>query len=470
MVTTESYRAQDELLAGPRNTVAVRLALVPLLLASFTCTWSIVKPLGGQLAISDYLLALSLLVTVPIVLLGGRPISIPGWIFIPAVVIPVCLLVRQLDPPRDPWRVLRLQVQEQNPDNVHKALIWLAALYVVPLAITASAAIERRVVEWVIGAYVSGVAVSCVVAMTDSLRLTHIASNLTYHREIANPLDYRWGERQAGLADHPNMLGLICAISLPFVIYFMGRRGRTWISAIALIALFAGLLASGSRGAQAISPMIATVSVLCLPNKRAIARAIAVSATVLVAAGTVLLSTVLADDRRWFLRFTGGGDPYEAQRSDKMRLGLMDQAWTDFQKYPLFGAGIRHISEAHNIYLQLLAAGGVVLVAGMLAYFLCILRDCCRLSRYGILLARFLTISIAVWLVLGVVENQIVDRELYFTVGCVAALVATANASVPKDLNGHRRAHVRIAPQRPESGGVQRILTASARGHVAKAT
>jgi O-antigen ligase len=405
---------------------AVRLAVAPLLLAAFTSTWSIVKPVGGLLAISDYLLGLSLLITIPMVVLGNLPFAVPGWIFIPGIVIPACVLVRQIDPPPYFRRVLRLQVQQYHPDSFGRALIWLAALYVVPLAVIAGAAIERRLVEWVMGAYVAGVAISCVVAITDLLGLTHIAHSLSYQLATANPLYYAWGERYAGLSDHPNMLGLVCATSLPFVIYFMSRMRRTWISGIAFIALSAGLLASGSRGAQAVSLLSLLVAVLCLPNKRTTVRALSLSLSITIAVGVVALYTVLAQWRSFLLRFTGTGAE-RAQTSNEGRIVFIKQAWTDWQTYPLFGAGIRHISDAHNIYLQLLAAGGVVLTVGILVYFFCILRDCWRLSRHGIILARFLMMSIATWLVLGMIENEIVDRELYFTVGCVAALVTTTN-------------------------------------------
>lgn len=414
------------------SSTAVRVAIAPILCASFTSTWAIVKPFGGLLALSDYLLAVSLLITLPMVALGKIPFAIPGWVFIPGLIIPVCLLARQFDPPIHTWRVLRVQIEEDNRDSVEMALIWLAALYVVPLAIIAAAAIERRVVEWVMAAYVSGVVVSGAVALTDMLGLTRIASTLNRHRESANPLDYRWGERQAGLSDHPNMLGMVCVISLPFVIYFMSQRRWTWFSGVALIAVSAGILATGSRGAQAIYLPTVVIALLCLPQKRTAARTLLVCVAVMIVAGVVLLSTVLATYRRWFLRFTGGGQPFEAQRSNENRVGLLQQAWNDFQRYPLFGAGIRHIGEAHNIYLQLLAAGGVVLTTGLLVYFFCLLRDCWRLSREGTTFARFLTVSIGAWLVLGLLQNQIVDREMYFTVGCVAALVATANAGVRK--------------------------------------
>jgi hypothetical protein len=432
VIITPSATSGD-LSAGFPSSV-VRLAVTPLLLATFTGTWAIVKPIGGMLALSDYLLALSLLITVPMVVLGNLPFEIPGWIFIPAFVIPMCVLVRQVDPPLHSSRLLRVEIQLDNPDNLRKALIWLAALYVVPLAIIAGAAIERQVVEWVMGAYVAGVVISCVVAITDMLGLTHIASSLTYLKSNANPTAYNWqGERYAGLSDHPNMLGMVCAIALPFVIYFMSRMQRTWITGMAFIALSAGLVASGSRGAQAVSLLTLCVAVLCLPSKRATIRAISLTITIMIAVGAVLLSTTLASSRSWFFRFSGGGDPYEAQRSNEIRLSLIEQAWNDWKNYPLFGAGMRHISEAHNIPLQLLAAGGVVLAAGTLAYFFSIFRDCWRLSRRGIILARFLMISIATWLVIGLVENEITNAALYFTVGCVAALVATTNLSRPTE-------------------------------------
>jgi O-antigen ligase len=364
------------------------------------------------------------------IIVGNLPFAIPGWMFIPGFVIPLCVLVRQIDPAVQSGRLLRQGIQLNNPESFERGLIWLAALYVVPIAVIAGTAIQRQVVEWVMGAYVAGVVVSCVVAVTDMVGLTHVAVTLNYQRSIASPAEYAWeGERYAGLSDHPNMLGVVCAISMPLVIYFMSRMRWTWIPAVAFIALSAGALASGSRGAQAVSVLTVLGAILCLPSKRTTIRAVSVSAMIMTAAGVVLLYTVLSDYRRWLFRFSGGGDPFEAQRSNESRLGLLEQGWSDFQQHPLFGAGIGHITEAHNIYLQLLAAGGVVLAAGLLAYFFFILRDCWRLSRRGIILARFLMISIATWLVLGMIENEIVDRELYFAVGCVAALVATTKTA-----------------------------------------
>jgi hypothetical protein len=377
--------------------------------------------------VADYLLVLSLLITIPLVVARNLPFEIPPWMLIPGVVIPVCVLIRQIDPPPY-WRAHRLPIQQYHPDSFTKALIWLAALYVVPVAIIAATVIERRVVEWVMGAYIGGVAISSVVAMTDLLGVTHVAGNLAYSG-FGRTTVYVWDARRfSGLEDHPNHLGLSILISLPFVIYFMSRMRRRWIPGIALIMLAGGLLASGSRGPQAVSLLCVLAAVLCLPNRRKTVRAISFSVLTTIGLGLVLLYTILAGQRSKLLRFTGAGAE-QARSGDTERLVLLKQGWNDWKTYPVFGAGIRHISEAHDIFLQLLAAGGVVLAVGMLVYFFCIVRDCWRLVRHGIDFSRFLMISIATWLTYGIVLNQLTEGELYFTVGCVAALVVTTNLS-----------------------------------------
>jgi hypothetical protein len=425
MTTTPSVLANEP--AGSTNPFRVPLVIAPLVLASLTSTWPILKPLPGPLALSDYLLALSLLITMPLIVARSLPLAIPQWMLIPGVVIPLCVLVGQIDPSPS-WRAHRQQVQQLHPDSFTRALIWLAVLYIVPMAIIAGALIDRRAVEWVMGAYVAGVAVSSAIAISDLLGRTHIAENLAYNGFGKNTV-YAWdGQRFSGLEDHPNHLGLSILISLPFVIYFMHKVRRRWIPGIALLVLAGGLLASGSRGSQALSVLVVLGAVLCLPRKREIARIIAGSALAAAGIGVVLLFTVLSEERSRLLRFTGTGAE-SARSGDAERWAFLRQGWLDWQMYPWFGAGLRHINEAHNIYVQLLAAGGIVLALSMMTYFALVIRDCWRLSCYGNDFARFLLLSIATWLTYGVILDQLTDRELYFTIGCVAALVVTTTLS-----------------------------------------
>lgn len=394
----------------------VRLAIAPLLLAAFTSTMAILN-LAGPVSLGDFFVGLSLLTLLPLVLIGKRGFTIPTWMFIPALVIPVCVLVRQIDPPPYFWRVLRLQVQQYHPESFGKAMLWLAAIYVVPIAIIAASRIEPRSVEWVMGSYAAGVAVSCGVAFTDLIGLTHIRTELDYAA-----ITYSWSDRRfSGLSDHPNNLGYTILISLPFVIYFMSKMRHKWIPGLGLAVMACGLLATGSRSAQGLAPLCIIAAALCLPNRRAAMRAVVMSVVGMVGLGAVLLFTVLADKRADILRFTGEGAG-GAERANEARVTLFEQALNDWMTYPIFGAGIRHVTEAHNITLQLLAAGGVVLAVAMITYFVYVIRDCWRLVRGGNYYARFLLISIAAWLIAGQAGTYLTGPEMYYTVGCVAAL------------------------------------------------
>jgi hypothetical protein len=53
------------------------------------------------------------------------------------------------------------------------------------------------------------------------------------------------------------------------------------------------------------------------------------------------------------------------------------------------------------------------------------LLDAWRLSNIGVVYARFLILSIGGWLTLGLVENQLTERGIYFAVGCIAGLAST---------------------------------------------
>jgi O-antigen ligase len=249
--------------------------------------------------------------------------------------------------------------------------------------------------------------------------------------------NYIWGDRRfSGLSDHPNHLGYTILICVPIVIYFMSRMRHKWIPSGALIVLALGLLPTGSRAAQALAPVFAVAAILCIPkeSRGPAVRAASVTVFAAISIAAVSLFTILADKRANIWRITGAGAD-AAQGANDDRIKVFKQAWTDWQTYPVFGAGIRHVVEAHNIALQLLAAGGIVLFGAMAVYFFCVLRDCLRLWKHGVVIARFLLLSVVAWLVFGLVENQLTDPELYFNIGCVAALsVTTALAATPNRL------------------------------------
>jgi O-antigen ligase len=228
--------------------------------------------------------------------------------------------------------------------------------------------------------------------------------------------------RGLGLTTHSNFLGVTCVIAIPFALYFIHFGRHRWIPSIALILLFGGALASGSRGAQAAAVLVAAVTVVLAPNRKSSfvqsLIGLGLAGVVVVAFAQLFLGDVLSQ----LVRFGSGSSDVGA--SDQTRTSAAQQALQDFQHFPIAGLGIKAINNAHSIYLQLLQSGGLMLLVAFLAYWIWCLRDAWVVQRLGHPIARYLFISIGVWLVLGVIENQLCDRLLYYGIGCVAALSA----------------------------------------------
>jgi hypothetical protein len=401
------------------------VAKLSLLLAALIVTWTGLR-LPGLGDPADLLLVMSFGLCGVMVVFGDLRFSPRAWIFVPVVAVIACVLAREVDPPPFYLQVMRFQILGYRPDSLLKALFWLFALLVVPLTIVACTVIDRRMATWTMAAYATGASVSSVVAMVDLTGATNIGRNLPGNLTTAlinNTVDS--SNRMPGLTDHPNSLGFTAVVSIPIVVYLMGTMRRRWIATIMLIALLGGVLASGSRGAQVVAPLAVLVSFLWSATKRPSMRFISISALAVIVAGLVAVFTLPAHIRESVLRITSLTSIVSAgNASDTGRLTLLGDALFDWRLYPIFGGGIRHIVEAHNIFVQLLASGGLVLFGAMVVYWLAMMRDCVLLSRLGFGYPRFLMVSIGAWLVLGLVENQLTERGVYFTVGCIAALAS----------------------------------------------
>jgi hypothetical protein len=386
------------------------LAVSLMMLSALTTTWgAIPAPVG------DVFLVLCLCVVVAEMMFAGLSFIVPGWLWVPVIALMMCLVVRFFIPPPYYLYILRFQASPFKPENFVKGGYWLVALVAVPLAIIACTQLVRSAPRLIMGAYLAGVCGSSIVALSDLMGLTKFSARLGYESINA---------RQIGLTTHPNTLGFTCAIAMPLALYFMGTMRHRWIPAIAIALLAGGVIASGSRGSQVALPIAAVFALLAIPNKRTVAKYLAITVAIAGVVSVVMLSTLASHILTDLFRFSDTSNGASASQSDEHRSLLAIQALSDFSRYPFFGLGIRHIVEAHDIYLQLLAGGGLVLMIGFLIYWVLILRDSWQLHKAGELLSLPLMLSISTWLVLGFIENQLTDRLLYYTIGCVAGLVS----------------------------------------------
>ncbi|MGV9827820.1 O-antigen ligase family protein, partial [Gordonia sp. NPDC003429] len=379
-----------------------RGAIAALVLAAFSTTWGVMHV--SVIQIADLFLILAIGLVGMMTIFGGLRYQVRWWVWAPATALLICGLARMLDPIPDYYFADRYQLPEGVPGDLVKIVIWLLAVLAIPLCITACTAIDSRVPEWVAVSYLAGSSVSSLVALSDLSGLTAISGSFGYTNITL---------RQTGLTAHPNTLAFVAIVSIPVAGYLLGSNSRfkQIFAAVTLVILAGGIAVSGSRGAQALFLPVVLVTILVQPRTRraVVAKKIGIVALITALAGAALLIVALPASAMTDL-FRFGSDNAGATGSDTQRTTLADQGFRDFANHPFTGIGIKHIADAHNIYLQMISAGGLVLLFGMFALWFGCLSDGWRLTTRGVRLAPFLTISVGCWLILGMVENPITDR------------------------------------------------------------
>jgi hypothetical protein len=430
-----------------------KAAIGSVLLASFTATWNGIH-LGG-LQLADIFLLLAFFATMAMVVFGNLRFPIPGWLWVPVAALLACTTALAYRPipaasfaMRYAYVAKHAGVSDLNaPGGGLKSAFWIFALLVVPITVIACTTLESRAPKWILACFLAGVAVSSVVAVTDLTSLTHISRSLGLQFTDPGPNGALTSQRQTGLSDHPNTLGFVCTIAAPFALYFISESRRRWLGCVALVLVFGGVVASGSRGAQMVFLPAVLVAIFVSPHKKKVAGWLAATLGAAIIGGLTVLSQLAPGMLGKLFRFEPGATLPGASTSldsDAERAHLRAQALLDFRNHPIFGIGIKHVTEAHNIYLQMMAAGGVVLVAGMLIYWFGTFRSCWLVKRHGEALGTYLMISVTGWLLIGALENELTDRFLYYTVACAVALAATcgvqtqASALPDRDAGGAR--------------------------------
>lgn len=171
--------------------------------------------------------------------------------------------------------------------------------------------------------------------------------------------------RYVGLTTHPNIFGLCCLLALalfPFLLTSV-RAGQRWIPTVVAMISAYGIWISGSRAALLVAIVVAIVYPLLARSIHAalvvfglgIAAVAFVSRQIEEGAGDNALGRLLGSQ--------------SAEGSDQAREEAFTIAWDLFTDRPLLGNGFAHALEAHNIYLQIAAAVGVI---GLVAYLVVI--------------------------------------------------------------------------------------------------
>lgn len=251
---------------------------------------------------------------------------------------------------------------------------------------------EEKVVVRLASAYVLGSALSAVVGIS------------RYH-----------GDRIVGLTNHPNIFSLCSVLAIAVVPFLETRVKGTWrlilLATIPINAL--GIWWSGSR-----TSLLALVFVMILYPllRRSVMTALSFAAVGIVATFTVIRFANAADETSALGRLLGGG---QSTASDENRRWAAQEAWRNIQASPVIGRGFEPITEglgslAHNIYLQVASATGIL---GLVAYLLMLgflaKQATVRTRHLGLL-----ALPILVYMFVGPVIPLLWDRFIW----CMAAL------------------------------------------------
>ncbi|RYY45407.1 MAG: hypothetical protein EON53_10705 [Actinomycetales bacterium] len=167
-----------------------------------------------------------------------------------------------------------------------------------------------------------------------------------------------WDGRRIGYSTHPNVMGLCAMLGLalvPFLLRVLPRRW-SWLVLLLGVACAWNVWVSGSRAALVVAVAVAVLFV-ALERRVEVALALfglAIPALWIVGnaltGGGSMQNNVLG-------RLLGGGT---AAGSDAEREYLAKVALDAFTSHPVLGIGLGDVMEAHNIYLQVAAAVGIV--------------------------------------------------------------------------------------------------------------
>lgn len=406
VVLTIAARSRSSIGAGIGLARYVALWLTGI--ATLLITFNAVR-VGPHVTASDFVLLAAVSVSLFSLTADGTPIPrIPGWLLVAGCGLLTAGFLATF-----------------STDDVGGSMVatgeFALALVGVPVLLAFSADSLPRLLL-IAKLWFGSALLNSVVALTDFLHVTSVGIVL--------------GERPSGLSVHPNHLGMAAAMTLPVGVLLATRTGKSirsavYFAAVAIVVL--GVLVSGSRAA--LLGAIAGIVLVLLLGRRMWKPVILVA--VLGVALFVVSSTSPSSDQtpsttNPFIAIERLTKEASTGESNSLRLQYYREALSEFSDHPLTGIGFTVVRAAHDIYFQLLAAGGISALLSFTVFAMGALRTGLRISLRRQLnnemrnLAAALTAGLMVWLLAALVQNLIYDRYLYVPIGLLIGLQIAA--------------------------------------------
>ena len=390
------------------------LVFVTVGLLVLTITWNGLR-VGGS-AIADGLIVIAVVSVFLRVALSRQSPAMPPWLMLAASGFVLAALLTWIFPPNLQLAnratvQLGAQLGPYPPylparSNFGSLVKFEIPLLIVPLIVGVAGSTPgrcRRLLDlWAIGG-----TVNAAVGVLDFAGV-HLAPHVIE------------AHRSSGLTIHPNYLALSAVLAIPAAMLWLGRSRRsTAVGILSVAVLIGGVYASGSRDGSVASVLAIVATAVAIPRLRRIG----ITLLPLVGVGlvAVALFTTLGRDIIHQLRL-GAGDS-SAAGSDFQRSADAQLALSQIGARPIQGVGFSVITDAHVIYLQLLAAGGVIAIVSFVVFLGGLAGSARRawFSPWHDAVAAA-SVTVGVWLVNGFFDNQVADKYLYVVPGILIAL------------------------------------------------
>lgn len=355
--------------------------------------------------------------------------KLPVWFWAGGAILLLSIVIVQLFPPES---ITKLNISFPDFDGVSpgsNSVKLIGAMFVFPLVV-AIIVDSWKAVGLLVNAWIAGVTVSCAVAMCDAYLGTGLQIGLAYDPEMTRGfIELIDPARHYGLTVHPNALSLTAMLSMPLVLAKMTDARRVMMLSPVLLLMVFALFLSGSRiGLVGFAlALLFTLVLNPVVRRTLITRDPRVVFTVIagVAVTAVLLFLVPLHSFSLADKESGGpatisrvdsSDP-SSQESDSLRRQYFEDSVEYIKERPLVGYGFQWVEASHDLYLQMLLSGGILALIGFLTVMVgyvresWILRDRVPGRTRGLVLA--LGISVAVYLISGLLGNGILGRYLY---------------------------------------------------------
>gem|GEM_PF-6442057 len=373
-------------------TLGARKTGVACMLAAFASApmYRGIENLTGGIPPTDVFVIAAIIHLAPTFL--GQRLRVPGIYLLGLLLTTICCLVV-------------VTVTGDLLVNAFYAVQWLFFIGALPLII-AWWRPDRRIVDWLLWAYLAGHVISTAKAVTEGAV---------------------YANRYDGLTHHPNAFGLAGVTSIAMVLFLVHHhkalRPRLVLAGFVAISLLS-ITMSGSRAAIVV--LVAVILLIPIVERSALMGA---GLAVLGALGVLSLPLIVgvSGEESAIGRLAGAGT---AGASDRVRDAALESGFDRLWESPILGSGFDGVEQIHNVYLEAAVAIGIL---GLVSYLITMY----ALARPLFSRHPMRRLSYIVWVFLGVAPTfpGLWDRTVWVPASLAALAMLRPDMLRPDMLN-----------------------------------